>query len=195
MQLRSITFKNIKRYFKSFDKESFVKTSKERTEIIEELRNSEKDGLIQKLSQEQRDYVDTIFETYFQYMPISLQQKFYLYCLNEELKTRSPEELLFDTFNTEPKDFELIENPVEDFYTVSKEFNKLVAESTKDIDIGKLAQQNSQQPNKGEAASEEKQEPVQTRFKVEVVGIDSAKKLTIIKEVKSMLSVGLKEVS
>ena len=195
MKLKSLNPKTLQRYFRSFERQSFVQRGKERAQLLEDIKSNDKETIAKRLTPEQKEYVDTIYETYFEYLPTSLQQKFYLYCMNEELKVQAPEELLFDSLTAEAKDYDLIQNPVEDFYTISKDFSNLVAESTKDIDMSKLAQQSVQKPVEETAQVAEAEEPVKKKFKVEVVGFDAAKKLNIIKEVKSMLNVGLKEVS
>lgn len=196
MKLTNLSHKTLNRYFRSFDKQGFVQRGQETIKIVQEIKSSNKETMSSKLTLEQKEYVDMIYETYFQYMPNNLHKKFYLYCLNQELKVKSPEELLFNTLVTEPKDLEMIENPVEDFYTITKEFQKLVLESTKNIDMSKLTQQQVQKPTEETAPLEaEVVDQTKKRFKVDVIAIDAAKKLNIIKEVKAMLNIGLKDVN
>ena len=125
-------------------------------------------------------------------MPKALNDKFYMYCLGRELETAAPEEVLFNPVGVEATDLQSIE-PVLDFYTTGREFGKLMEESTKGIDMSKLAQSAPQQPAETVTAPAEPAEPVKKRFKVDVVGFDAAKKLNVIKEIKAMLGVGLKE--
>lgn len=195
MKFKLFISKNLIRSFRAFDRQSFIAKNTERIKALEEINNNDKEVLIKRLTPEQKEYVDTIYETYFVYMPKHLQDKFYMYCLNEELKVEAPETVLFDVSGLDAKDLELIQNPVEDFYATNKEFNKLMAESTKNIDMSKLSQQSAEKPVEEAPQVVEQEDLSKKRFKVDVVGIDAAKKLNIIKEVKAMLNIGLKEVN
>ena len=196
MRVNAITSRIIRRHFRTFDRQSFVKKNTERIELMHDAAANDKDSLAAKLNPEQKEYVDTIYETYFMYMPNQMQDKFYMYCLSRELQTSNPAEVLFDPTGVDVADLQNINDPIEEFYTVSKEFNKIVSESTKDIDVSKLSQSPAQQAvSEATAAPVEPVDQSKKRFKVDVVAIDAAKKLSIIKEVKAMLGIGLKDVS
>lgn len=126
-----------------------------RVTTLDRIKNAQSaDEFKQKLSKDQIEYVDLLFETIIANMSHSQSEKFFHYAAEQALKKNDASEIFFNGFSARPSDITDNFDPIEHFYTVNKKAGEVYKEALSGIDLSSI----------GTAPAETKKEakPVET---------------------------------
>ena len=195
MLLRLRITKTGRRLFSAFNQEKFTKRGIEISEFVERLNEGTKDDFVKGLTAEEKERVDLFYDAFFAHSPESVNYKFMLYCFTRQLEVKSPEELCYNYLDANKEDYKTIKDPVAEYYEQSKLMSNHLEDLTKDMDFSKLSSSASENQTADVQEVVEEEDPSKKRYKVSITGFDAAAKLKVIKELKTLLGIGLKDVS
>lgn len=193
MLLKLRITKTSHRLFSTFSKEEFTKRGIQTSELIERLNKETKEDFVKNLNAEERERVDLFYDAFFAQSPESVNYRFMLYCFQRELEFKSPEELCFNYLDMKKEDYANVTDPVEAFYQQNRLMNEHIEELTKDMDFSKLSSSSGNTNAEVQEVVEE-EDLSKKRYKISMTGFDASTKLKVIKELKTILNIGLKDV-
>ena len=147
------------------------------------------------LTPEQKEFVDLVHQTYFLSLDEEESQQFLAMVMHKKAPVLKASHFFVPFGCTEDQAAEISEDLVPQLEK-QLQFNELVKKELEGLSLSAAPAAASSAPAPTEAAPEApKQEvdPTKKKYKIEITSVDAAKKLALIKEVKAILNLGLKE--
>ena len=120
-----------------------------RVSTIERIKNADSaDEFKQKLTKDQIEYVDLLFETIVANMSYIQAEKFFMYAADRALKKHDAAEIFFNGLSARPEDITDNFDPVEHFYTLNREADKVYKKTLAGIDLSCIGTAPAEQSKK-----------------------------------------------